>query len=766
MKFRDNPERVIKLTEKFDLEHMRRLLLSDLIDAEGKRALQKYLKKLQDGQVNVVYSSKELGRLEAKIDGLKPNETCMTQMNMWNVMKAVGCRAIYSDVDIKNCHPTLLVQLFESEGYETPHLKTYVKDRNLLVKQLGVDKKAVKCLMFGLIYNSGHFNEKKWQEEHGIETIPQLFYDLQQEVQDNTSKVLEKYNEYRMLAKKRKQADYWNLEGSALSYLAQQMEKTCLLAMYDHLKHLGYTVGALIHDGMHVEGKLSASLLQECADAVHHQTGFRIELEVKPFDNHEALLQGIQMVSDDYEAAMTILEAMKTSDIDLVNCRGALYFRQNDVYIVDATKDASKISSSVMNYINRFTLFKGEDRPVSVTRNYTSAKSVLKMVLNHAPMDDQFHERIFDWEKGKLCYTNGYYDFNTGQFSPYDRNSLTTMRIPFDYNDDVSQEDMDEVQRCLFDPIFTEDAAQQKFFLERQARVMAGHVEDKYWMVMLGNRNCGKSVLVTLNTQSFPGYAVTTEANHFLAKKGSGDSARDLHWAVHLRSARAVYTNEIDMAEDGVKTKLNGAMIKSIVASGGDEITCRALYENQMTFKPMFQFCLMLNDMPESNVADAMETCIELHMNSQFVKGTPTNNGIVKEYKADPTIKDYIKTEKCIRAYTQILLRHYKPTEPNIPHSVKQNMQGNAAESDLSKFTNLFEFTSNKHDFLPRDQFEAIIGQELSEGCSRKKVMTWAKRKNPKVVCSDGRFYKKVNDYGKRVEGLRYMKKVDVQSNS
>ena len=33
MKFRVNPERVIKLTEKFDLEHMRRLLLSDLKEA-------------------------------------------------------------------------------------------------------------------------------------------------------------------------------------------------------------------------------------------------------------------------------------------------------------------------------------------------------------------------------------------------------------------------------------------------------------------------------------------------------------------------------------------------------------------------------------------------------------------------------------------------------------------------------------------------------------------------------------------------------------
>ena len=29
---------------------------------------------------------------------------------------------------------------------------------------------------------------------------------------------------YKELAKKRKQADYWNLDGSALSYLAQQME--------------------------------------------------------------------------------------------------------------------------------------------------------------------------------------------------------------------------------------------------------------------------------------------------------------------------------------------------------------------------------------------------------------------------------------------------------------------------------------------------------------------------------------------------------------
>ena len=48
----------------------------------------------------------------------------------------------------------------------------------------------------------------------------------------------------------------------------------------------------------------------------------------------------------------------------------------------------------------------------------------------------------------------------------------------------------------------------------------------------------------------------------------------------------------------------------------------------------------------------------------------------------------------------------------------------------------------------------------------RSLAAVWAKRKNPKVVCADGRFYKKTHEYNdKRIEGLRYMKKIDTQSN-
>ena len=35
----------------------------------------------------------------------------MTQCCMWKEIKAVGCRGIYTDIDIVNCHPVLLQQL-------------------------------------------------------------------------------------------------------------------------------------------------------------------------------------------------------------------------------------------------------------------------------------------------------------------------------------------------------------------------------------------------------------------------------------------------------------------------------------------------------------------------------------------------------------------------------------------------------------------------------------------------------------------------------
>lgn len=184
MNFRGNMSQTITLKERFNATEARRLLLSDLIDSTGKRTLRKYLSKLDNGCVEVAYTNNELGRLEAKMTHLKTGETCATQMRLYNEMKAVGCKGIYTDVDIKNCHPTLLAQLFRQEGCPTKYLDLYVTDRNKLTKEMGVSKKAVKELMFGLIYNSDGVNEKNWMKQHNIAELPPLFSEMQKDGRD------------------------------------------------------------------------------------------------------------------------------------------------------------------------------------------------------------------------------------------------------------------------------------------------------------------------------------------------------------------------------------------------------------------------------------------------------------------------------------------------------------------------------------------------------------------------------------------------------
>ena len=62
MKFMDNEPREILLEEKFNVSNASRLLLSDVIDTEGKRSLQKYLKKLVGGKAEVKYTSNDVFR--------------------------------------------------------------------------------------------------------------------------------------------------------------------------------------------------------------------------------------------------------------------------------------------------------------------------------------------------------------------------------------------------------------------------------------------------------------------------------------------------------------------------------------------------------------------------------------------------------------------------------------------------------------------------------------------------------------------------------
>eukprot|EP01045_Picozoa_sp_COSAG04_P032181 COSAG04_NODE_6222_length_1380_cov_56.211553_1_plen_226_part_00 len=157
------------------------------------------------------------------------------------------------------------------------------------------------------------------------------------------------------------------------------------------------------------------------------------------------------------------------------------------------------------------------------------------------------------------------------------------------------------------------------------------------------------------------------------------------------------------------------------------------------------QFCLMLNDIPQATSTDAMSNCHEFHMNTQFVDRTPRDDGIVKEYRADDSIKDYVKSERCIKAFTKILFDHYDTKKPEVPKEIIESAKDNEAESDLSRFMRMIEFTNKKEDFMTVRQFNTLIKKNLSVGA--KKAKGWLKRKGVTEQ------YKRIKDDDSQAEG-------------
>jgi phage/plasmid-associated DNA primase len=174
------------------------------------------------------------------------------------------------------------------------------------------------------------------------------------------------------------------------------------------------------------------------------------------------------------------------------------------------------------------------------------------------------------------------------------------------------------------------------YYLYRIARIIAGHVEDKIWVLMQGLRNSGKGVLSDLLQNSLESYVKTTNSGNFKYKKTNVDEAKSLSWLVNCRFCRLIISQEIDISE-----KINGEMLKKF-SSGGDMIEARLNFSDEIVFKMQCSLMICSNDMPEIQPADAMEFCDEFQMKSKFIDSTFDEKKKLNTYKyydKDPLIK-------------------------------------------------------------------------------------------------------------------------------
>ena len=767
------------LTERFNLNNANKLLQLGLLDDEKKASLKKYIKYSNNGKVVVRYTINEIGRLTIRIDSIKidkqgnPKDTCRCQYNMNRITKGSICNTIYDDLDVVNCHPVLLQQIFEKKGYNTKTLSKLITKRDIIFndfKRKGIDRDSCKSLFMAIFYGG---SPEKWMRDNNIPEIPKLFYKLEKEMIENRDKLLleDGMVKYIMEAENRKGQNGFNLKGSALSYYIQTEECKVLLCMYNWLQENNYVVGALIHDGLHIE-KLKDEWSQDYVkrmleEHIEGKTEYKLQLKIKPFDVPEEIDEMITIESDS-EGGQLVSDKLKN---DYIKCNGRDFMKIDNVWIT-REKDIKDELKNIIARLNIFMDDEGALRPYSTMAAGNS--NILKFV--NPTEDESFLDKLFNSNFRKLCFNNGYWDFLSNTLKPYDTETYTAVKIKRDYTPST-KEIRDQVYERILNPIFANDNEMRDSWLNTAARALAGEIEDKNWVVCMGERDCGKGVLVGMLEAAFGDYCRTTNGENFVFKNNIGDSAKSFSWLIPFEFKRFCLTNEITRDESNTY-KMNGNILKKL-ASGGDVIEARLNHQDEINFQTQVRPMIFCNDLPPITPTDAKETSSIYYFPSKFVddervgttvRNQETNEIIISYHKKDDNIKSWSKSKDVVKAFVDILFESYGERLP-LPKSMADAQKDfKEAETEYTLLDELLlykgqtydDWDSEKDCTIPKKVgYDDVVSTKQLRYLITKKQINMSPQKYNKYLTSRGGIKCKIKRDGKAFDGWRSLKILD-----
>lgn len=203
---------------------------------------------------------------------------------------------LFWDIDANNSHPVVLEAIAMENGWQTPCLSHYIKNRELVLESSQLPRNLAKKLMLLLMYGGNPVNflreevaagtlvgsVEEWQSR-----IPQFIYKYGAELRHLAGLVQEAYPEVCDVIKAKKKT---NVAASAMSLLVQTRETEAIMAAVEFIQFRGWELGVLMHDGFMVykredEGmKITPGLLNGIKMKVLEKCGVRIDFELKEFE--------------------------------------------------------------------------------------------------------------------------------------------------------------------------------------------------------------------------------------------------------------------------------------------------------------------------------------------------------------------------------------------------------------------------------------------------------------------------------------------------
>ena len=254
------------------------------------------------------------------------------------------------DIDIVNCHPVILQQLFSKHKIDcVEQLREYNNDRNNFIKENNLKDE----LDFIKMINNDVLKNELFKETH------ELIYNFL------VPKLIKENKPFYDRIKKAQTKKGYNINGSFFSCYLQELENRILMSMYSFFNEKGFIVSALCFDGCMVEknDSLTEKTLKEIEKRVFKDTKYKINLmfksmttdwvptfekieceeHFKPYSDQFSTetYDFLTLVKDDEDGKLTVNEEKKQKFIEYSNkymckfedppCYG-FRFNTNDIY--------------------------------------------------------------------------------------------------------------------------------------------------------------------------------------------------------------------------------------------------------------------------------------------------------------------------------------------------------------------------------------------------------------------------------------------------
>jgi hypothetical protein len=158
------------------------------------------------------------------------------------------------------------------------------------------------------------------------------------------------------------------------------------------------------------------------------------------------------------------------------------------------------------------------------------------------------------------------------------------------------------------------------------------------------------------------------------------------------------------------------------LASGGDVMEGRKLYQNSISFIPQFTMFLCYNKFYNVNPADAKENLEQFEYKSKFVNKEELIEGVPFLKLKDDNIKDFIKQDRIIDAYTLYILHSFTNPRMITPQVIKNSTEINNGEIEMTVEQFIITNFKNSNDGKDRLHTEDIANILIDKGYKVDKI--------------------------------------------